>query len=78
MGICLYIKHGDRQYEARPYNIYLFPREYGYNSPQISIDSSAADFNTKHDMDWNTWFREGVVPILDPILIYTRHYIYGS
>ncbi len=59
MGISLFFQVGENAYEARPYNIYLFPREYGYNSPQINIDSSAADFNTKHDMDWNTWFREG-------------------
>jgi len=60
MGICLFIKNGDRDYQARPYNIYLFPREYGFVSPQIMIDSSAADFNTKHNMNWNKWFAEGI------------------
>ena len=60
MGICLFIKNGERDYQARPYNIYLFPREYGFTSPQITIDSSAADFNTKHNMNWNKWFAEGL------------------
>ncbi len=60
MGICLFIKNGEKDYQARPYNIYLFPREYGFTSPQINIDSSAADFNTKHNMNWNKWFAEGL------------------
>jgi len=60
MGICLFIRTGEKAYQARPYNIYLFPREYGFVSPQINIDSSAADFNTKHNMNWNKWFAEGI------------------
>lgn len=59
VGICLYLRTGENEFEARPYNIYVFPRENFGFSPQIAIDSSAADFNTQHKMDWNAWFREG-------------------
>ena len=59
MGICLFTRKEDKILEARPYNIYLFPRERSGFIPQILIDSSAADFNTKHNMDWNKWFYEG-------------------
>lgn len=64
MGICLFIKKEEKVYEARPYNIYLFPREYGYSSPQIAIDVSAADFNTQHGMNWNKWFSEGMISLI--------------
>lgn len=60
MGICLFTRISDKEFEARPYNIYIFPRERPGFSPQIVIDSSAADFNTKHNMNWNTWFYEGI------------------
>ena len=58
VGICIFTQTPSG-YLARPYNIYVFPRENFGFSPQITIDVSAADFNTKHGMDWNTWFREG-------------------
>ena len=60
MGICLFTQKDEKHYEARPYNIYLFPREDGYFSPQIHIDVSAAEFNTQHGMNWNKWFAEGL------------------
>jgi len=59
VGLCLFIRK-EWGLVARPYNIYVFPRESNGYSPQIVIDSSAADFNTRHGMNWNKWFSEGV------------------
>jgi len=52
VGLCLFTKK-DWGFVARPYNIYVFPREsYGY-SPQIILDSSTCDFHRTHHLDWN-------------------------
>lgn len=59
MGLCLFTRNSEKELEARPYNIYVFPRERPGHSPQILIDSSAADFNTKNNMSWDTWFSQG-------------------
>jgi len=59
VGLCLFTRKGEKELEARPYNVFVFPRERSGYSPQIIIDSSAADFNTKNNMSWDTWFSQG-------------------
>jgi poly(A)-specific ribonuclease len=59
VGLCLFTKK-EWGLVARPYNIYVYPREsFGY-SPQLTLDVQAMDFNSKHGMDWNKWIYEGV------------------
>lgn len=59
VGLGLFIKKEEKQYEVRSYNIYVFPKECYGCSPQINMDVSAVNFNTDHNMDWNTWIKEG-------------------
>lgn len=46
-------------YEARPYNIYVFPNEENGNS-QLNCEISAMIFNREHGMDFNKWICNGV------------------
>ena len=46
-------------YEAKPYNIYVFPgKELDYMN--INCEVSALVFNSKHGMNFNTWIYKGV------------------
>lgn len=46
-------------YEAKPYNIYVFPgKEVEYMN--INCEVSALIFNSKHGMNFNTWIYKGV------------------
>ena len=46
-------------YEAKPYNIYVFPgKEMEHTT--ISCEVSALVFNSKHGMNFNTWIYKGV------------------
>ena len=46
-------------YEAKPYNIYVFPgKELEYMN--INCEVSALVFNSKHGMNFNTWIYKGV------------------
>ena len=46
-------------YEAKPYNIYVFPgKEVDYMN--INCEVSALVFNSKHGMNFNTWIYKGV------------------
>lgn len=46
-------------YEAKPYNIYVFPgKEVEYMN--INCEVSALVFNSKHGMNFNTWIYKGV------------------
>ena len=46
-------------YEAKPYNIYVFPgKEIDYLN--INCEVSALVFNSKHGMNFNTWIYKGV------------------
>ena len=46
-------------YEAKPYNIYVFPgKELDYMN--INCEVSALVFNSKHGMNFNTWVYKGV------------------
>ena len=47
------------RYEAKPFNIYIFPQEYKGHSAQITLDVSAIEFNKKYNMDWNKWINQG-------------------
>jgi len=49
----------DNEIEARPYNIFVFPRERPGYSPQILMDVSAIEFNSKNKMSWDTWIYDG-------------------
>jgi len=49
----------DNEIEARPYNIFVFPRERPGYSPQIMMDVSAIEFNSKNNMSWDTWIYNG-------------------
>jgi hypothetical protein len=61
VGLCLFTRKGANELEARPYNIFVFPRERPGFSPQIVLDASAMDFNTRHNMNWNTWVYDGML-----------------
>lgn len=43
-----------------PFNFYVFPRESTVGDPVISLQSSAADFNSNNDMDWTRWIKYGI------------------
>ena len=46
-------------YEAKPYNIYVFPgKEVDHKN--INCEVSALIFNSKHGMNFNTWIYKGV------------------
>ena len=46
-------------YEAKPYNIYVFPgKEMEHTT--LSCEVSALIFNSKHGMNFNTWISKGV------------------
>lgn len=63
VGLGLFIKLEEKKYEVRSYNIYVFPKECYGCSPQINMDVSAVNFNTDHNMDWNTWIKEGIIKL---------------
>lgn len=52
-------KKKDSVYEAKPYNIYVFPNEEsGINL--INCEVSAMIFNREHKMDFNKWIYKGI------------------
>jgi poly(A)-specific ribonuclease len=47
---------GKPSYNAKPYNIYVFPdEEYGL----VTCETSALIFNKDHGMDFNKWIYKG-------------------
>jgi len=44
---------------AYPFNFYVYPRAYRNINPQVCLQSSTMEFNTKNGMDWNRWIRDG-------------------
>ncbi len=54
---------------AYPFNFYVYPRAYRSTNPQVCMQSSTMEFNTKNGMDWNRWIRDGINPSL------SRHHL---
>ena len=46
---------GSKCFEVRPYNFYIFPEK-----GEVNMEVSAIAFNSKHNMSWDTWIKEGV------------------
>ena len=65
VGVSLFIPHGD-DYEACPYNFYIFPDEGLGKNPRITLEVSAISFNKQHRMDFNKWIYEGI-PFVDHV-----------
>ena len=60
VGLCLFKKLSDNEYEATAYNVYVFPQEYKSYCPKITMEVGAVNFNTKNGMNWQRWITEGV------------------
>lgn len=58
---------GNDKFEARTYNVYVFPREKYNYSPIISLDASAIEFNMTHKMNFHKWIYEGNIHSLATI-----------
>ena len=59
VGLCCFIKT-DSNWEAHPYNFYVFPSEVpGYNQ-RLILEVGAINFLKDHHMDFNTWFYGGI------------------
>lgn len=67
VGLCLFTVKADNELEARPYNIFVFPRERPGYSPQVLLDVSAIEFNSKNKMSWDTWIYDGIIFAIEKI-----------
>ncbi|KAK3089306.1 hypothetical protein FSP39_002559 [Pinctada imbricata] len=62
-GLCAFKYNKEtKQYEARPFNFYLFPRPYMRGAPDCRFlcQSSSLDFLASQGFDFNKVFREGI------------------
>lgn len=59
VGLSCFIRK-ENQWEAHPYNFYVFPSEVpGYNQ-RVILEVGAINFLKEHHMDFNTWFYNGI------------------
>jgi hypothetical protein len=61
VGLILFFKIDENNYEARPYNAFVFPREQNGFSPTITLDASSMEFNMRHGMDFQKWIYKGKI-----------------
>jgi hypothetical protein len=63
LGICTWKKvtkeNSEFHYEAKPYNIYVFPEDWSGNT-HINCETAAIIFNRENKMDFNKWIYKGV------------------
>lgn len=68
-GLCAFSYDGNKkQYTAKPFNFYIFPRPYSRSSPDLrfSCQSSSLEFLASQGFDFNKMIREGI-PYLTPV-----------
>ena len=60
-GICFFIKNieNNKEYVAKPYNIYIFPSEK-QNNNKFDFYVESIIFNKNHGCDFNKWISKGV------------------
>ena len=60
-GICFFIKNieNNKEYIAKPYNIYIFPSEK-QNNNKFDFYVESIIFNKNHGCDFNKWISKGV------------------
>ena len=61
LGISCFIKNknNDKEYIAKPYNIYVFPSEK-VNNAKFDFYLESIIFNRDHGCDFNKWIKKGV------------------
>lgn len=61
VGFSFFVRNAD-VVNAYPFNFYVYPRAYRNTNPQVCMQSSTIEFNSKNGMDWNRWIRDGNLP----------------
>lgn len=74
VGLCTFHKFADR-FQVRPYSFYLFPRSLPSYPRNFLMQSSSADFLSKHNFDFNKTFLNGInyLNSLDRFLVASKH-----
>ncbi len=63
VGICIFIKKGDLEYDTYPFNFYVFPPLQRGVDTQFKCQTESFYFLKMYDMDFNKWIKEGTLSL---------------